>query len=331
MAAAHARLVLPGLGLAVLLTAFAYGARAATGWSSLSPLILAAALGMAWRALAGRPERCRPGTFFASRTLMRLAIILLGLRITLAQVIDLGAASFAIIALTLAATYAFTAWAGPALGVERRLSQLIAAGTAICGASAVMASNSVIAGSDEDAAYAVACVTVFGALSMFLYPLLPALLHLEPSAYGLWAGASIHEVAQVIAASFQAGPQAGEAGTIAKLGRVMLLLPVVLALGWSELRRLGPHAETRGKPQVPWFVLGFGVMIVVNSLGVVPPQVAEWGIAASGILLTLALAALGLETHFGNLLARGWRPLALGGMAWLFVSALSLGLVEMVY
>lgn len=331
MAATPARLLLPGLGLAAILTAFAYGARATTGWTSLSPLILAAALGMAWRALAGRPSVCRPGTMFASRWLMRLAIVLLGLRITLAQVVDLGATSFAIIALTLAATYAFIAWAGPTLGVERRLSQLIAAGTAICGASAVMASNSVVAASDEDAAYAVACVTVFGSLSMFLYPLLPTLLHMTPATYGLWAGASIHEVAQVMAASFQAGAEAGEAGTIAKLGRVMLLLPVVFALGWSELRRLGPQARPHGKPQAPWFVLGFGVMIAVNSLGVVPAAVAEWGIQASGVLLALALAALGLETHFGNLLARGWRPLALGAIGWLFVSALSLGLVEIAY
>ncbi|MBC7906108.1 MAG: YeiH family putative sulfate export transporter [Rhodospirillaceae bacterium] len=322
---------MPGLGLAAGLTALAYGARAATGLDALSPLILAAGLGMAWRAVAGRSEQCRAGTLFASRWLMRLAIVLLGLRITVAQVIELGAASFAIIAVTLAATYTFTAWAGATLGVERRLSQLIACGTSICGASAVMASNSVVAGSDEDVAYAVACVTVFGSLSMFLYPLLPALLHLDPSAYGLWAGASIHEVAQVIAASFQAGPEAGEAGTIAKLGRVALLLPVVFALGWSELRRPNHATEARQKPPIPWFVLGFGAMIAVNSLGVVPVEVAGWGIQASGVLLSLALAALGLETHFGNLLARGWRPLALGAVAWIFVSAFSLGLVEAVY
>lgn len=330
-APATARHLLPGLALATGLTTLAYGTRAATGLEQVSPLILAAGFGMAWRAVAGRPESCLPGHLFAARRLMRLAIILLGLRITLAQLAELGWLGFAVVAVTLVGTYAFTAWAGGVLGVERRLAQLIAAGTSICGASAVMASNSVVAGSDEDVAYAVGCVTVFGSVSMFLYPMLPVLLHLEAPAYGLWAGASIHEVAQVIAASFQAGPQAGEAGTVAKLGRVMLLLPVVFALGWSELRRLDPGTRPGGKPQAPWFLLGFGAMIAVNSAGLVPPVLAEWGLQASGLLLALALAALGLETHLGGLLARGWRPLALGAAAWIFVSAFSLGLVEMVY
>src|SRR5262249_55721968 len=126
---------------------------------------------------------------------------------------------------------AFTVWLGRQLSVDRKLTELIAAGTSICGASAVVATNTVTRASDEDVAYAVACVTVFGSASMLLYPVTAGLLQLTPHAFGLWAGASIHEIAQVVAAAFQNGVDAGNYGTIAKLSRVMLLAPLVLALG----------------------------------------------------------------------------------------------------
>ncbi len=143
------------------------------------------------------------------KRILRFAIILLGLQLTLTQVSEVGAIGVGIIAATLAATFLVTKWVGALIGVPRKMAELIAAGTAICGASAVIATNTVTDAHDEDVAYAVACVTVFGSLSMFLYPLLPAVLHLGPHAYGLWTGASIHEIAQVVAAAFQDGREAG--------------------------------------------------------------------------------------------------------------------------
>ena len=127
---------------------------------------------------------------------------------------------------------------------------MIAAGTSICGASAVIATNTVTKAHDEDVAYAVACVTVFGSIAMFVYPLLPGLLHLDPHAFGLWSGASIHEIAQVVAAAFQDGQQAGEFGTIAKLSRVMMLAPVVIGLGLMAARRQRrASAHGRARPR----------------------------------------------------------------------------------
>ncbi len=180
--------------------------------------------------------RAKPGVGFSLRRLLRFGIILLGFQLTISQVIEVGSRGFLIIAATLAATFVFTVWMGKLLGVDRKLAQLIAAGTSICGASAVIATNTVTNAHDEDVAYAVACVTVFGSVAMFTYPLLPGLLHLDPHAFGLWTGASVHEIAQVVAAAFQDGKAAGEFGTIAKLSRVMLLAPVVIALGLLAAR-----------------------------------------------------------------------------------------------
>jgi len=227
------------LVLTGVITAAAYGLRELPSVSSFSPLILAILAGMLFHNMIGTPARAKAGVTFAMRRILRFAIILLGLQLTAAQIAEVGATGIAMIALTLIGTFLFTTWLGSLLGVEKALTQLIAAGTSICGASAVIATNTVTNAHDEDVAYAVACVTVFGSMAMFVYPLLPGLLKLDPHAFGLWSGASIHEIAQVVAAAFQDGQQAGEFGTIAKLSRVAMLAPMVIVLGLIE------HAEVR--------------------------------------------------------------------------------------
>ncbi|EKS33578.1 YeiH family protein [Afipia clevelandensis] len=320
----------PGLLLTGLITAAAFGLREVPAVSAFSPLIIAIVIGMLFHNVIGTPARAKPGVTFTLRKILRFAIILLGLQLTAAQIAEVGAAGLAVIALTLIATFVFTTWLGRLLGVERGLTQLIAAGTSICGASAVIATNTVTYAHDEDVAYAVACVTVFGSIAMFVYPLLPGLLHLDPRAYGLWSGASIHEIAQVIAAAFQDGKQAGEFGTIAKLSRVAMLAPVVIALGLLATRRNrtpgAAHASPR--PPMPWFVLGFAALVGVNSIVAIPPDVKGTIITITTILLTMALAAMGLETDIAKLRAKGLRPLLLGAAAFLFIATFSLMLVK---
>jgi len=166
---------------------------------------------------------------------------------------------------------------------------------------------------------------------MFLYPMLPALLHLDPHAYGLWAGASIHEIAQVVAATFQDGRQAGEFGTIAKLSRVMLLAPMVIALGMYSARqkRGQAHGQLRKKPPMPWFVLGFVALVGVNSVVTIPAGPKSWIVQVTTFLLSVALAAMGLETDIRKLKAKGLRPLLVGAMSWLFIALFSLALVKL--
>lgn len=320
--------VLPGVVLAAMLAALGFTLHRAPGLAGFSPMILSILLGIVFHNLIGTPARAKPGVTFSLRRVLRLAIILLGLQLTTQQVAAVGGRGVAIIAMTLAVTFLVTKWMGRVLGVERKLAELIAAGTSICGASAVIATNTVTGAHDEDVAYAVACVTVFGSLSMFLYPLLPALLHLSPRAYGLWAGASIHEIAQVAAASFQAGREAGEFGTVAKLTRVSMLAPMVVLLGVAAARRGHGHRGQSHAP-MPWFVLGFVALVAVNSVVTIPAADRTLIVTATTFLLSLALAAMGLETDIRKLAAKGLRPLALGAMSWLFIAGFSLGLVRL--
>ncbi len=331
--------LLPGLLLAFVLAGMALLLRQLPYMSAASPLILAIAIGIGTRNIVGVPARCQPGIDFVLKRVLRAAIVLLGLQLTLGQVAAVGSTGLLIIVTTLIATFLFTGLVGRLLNVDAKLVQLIGAGTAICGASAVIVTNTVTEGSEEDVTYAVAIVTVFGSLSMFLFPAFSELFDLAPRAYGMWAGASIHEIAQVIAAAFQNGQESGEFAVIVKLSRVMMLAPMVLAIAWlSTLSRARMQRETpahslsdvRGAIPVPWFVLGFLCMILVNSLEIFPHREKYWVIQINILLFAAALAAMGLATDLVKMKVKGFRPLLVGAAAWAFIAILSLALVKMI-
>ena len=321
--------VFPGLFLAGLIAALAFGLRHLPGVHQISPLILAILIGMAFHNLIGTPAIAKAGVAFSLKRILRTGIVLLGLQLTVQQVIAVGGLGVALIIATLLATFAFTTWLGRVLKVDARLTQLIASGSSICGASAVIATNTVTRAHDEDVAYAVACVTIFGSLSMILMPVIAGLFNMGPQAYGLWTGASIHEVARVVAAAYARGQEAGEFGTIAKLTRVMMLAPVVLGLGFLAARKRlsAGGAANRAETPLPWFVFGFVAMVGLASTGWVPEATAPYTSGITQFLLAMALAAMGLETDMRKLAAAGIRPALLGAGARVFISVFSLGLV----
>ena len=178
---------LPGVALTAAIAAAAFALRQIPGVGALSPMILAILIGVGVRNGFGAPAWAAPGVAFSLRKILRFAIVLLGLQLSAAQIADVGVAGLAIIAATLVATFLFTTGLGRALGVDAKLARLIAAGTSICGASAVVAANAITRARDEDVAYAIACVTVFGTLAMVFVPRSPISHSARPRAYGLWA------------------------------------------------------------------------------------------------------------------------------------------------
>jgi uncharacterized integral membrane protein (TIGR00698 family) len=172
-------------------------------------------------------------------------------------------------------------------------------------------------------------VTVFGSMAMLLYPLLPELLHLSPRDFGLWSGASIHEIAQVVAAAFQDGQVAGQFGTVAKLTRVMMLAPLVIGLGFFAARKARGQGGERKAPPMPWFVLGFIAVMLLNSVITVAPAEKTQIVNLTNFLLSMALAAMGLATDFAKLKREGLKPLALAACAWIFIAGFSLALVKL--
>lgn len=316
-----------GLLLAAVITGAAFSLRGFPGLGLFSPMILALIIGMLFANVVGTPAGSLAGIGFCQRSLLRLGIVLLGFQVTAGQFLAIGMSGFAIAAIALTATFLFTLGLGRMLGVERSLTQLIAAGTAICGASAIVAVNSVTRAREADVAYAVGMITLFGTLAMLALPFLAVLLGLSPHEFGLWAGASIHEVAQVVGASFQAGDIAGETGTIAKLARVVMLAPLVLLLRAFAGRERAEDRARRPAP-MPWFILGFAAAVLGNSAIELPGNVHDAIALTTSAMLTLGLAGMGLKTDFSQIRALGARPLLLAFAASVFIASLSLMLVR---
>lgn len=313
--------LLPGLALGGTVTAAAFLLRSLElpGLTRLSPLMLAIMIGMLVRNTLGRPEAARAGLAFSLRGPLRLGIILLGLQVTLAEILGIGWSGLLILAFALLSTYLFTLWLGGRLGVAPGLATLIAAGTGVCGASAIVAANTVVRDGDESVAYALATVTLFGTIAMFSYPLIGAALHMPTEVYGLWSGASVHEVAQVVAAGFARGQAEGEFATVAKLARVLMLAPLVIGMGLWAARQTQGGSRT-GSPPIPWFVFGFLALVLLGDTGWIDPQLRRYANLATQILLTFALAAVGLETDIRRLIAQGWQPLLLGALATVYIA-----------
>jgi uncharacterized integral membrane protein (TIGR00698 family) len=318
--------LLPGILLAVSIAIAAMLIRMLPGLSIFSAMIVAAVLGMGIRNLFGRGESFRPGIEFATRLPLRAGIVLLGLQLTLWQLASIGAEAFAVVILSLVCTFAAMAAIGRLIKVDAGLACLLAVGTSICGAAAIVAANSVVRAKDGDVGYALGCITVLGTIAMLLYPPIAIAIGMEPTKFGVWTGASIHEVAQVVGAAFQYGSIAGEAGTIAKLTRVLMLAPVILLLPFIMARG---KVETGARVPTPWFVFGFVAMVVINSVLPIPAAVTAAAGQVAPLLLAIALAAMGLETDLRLLNSRGVRPLILAGLGTIFISLFSLILIKL--
>ena len=319
--APRARL-LPGLALCAGLALLAGWLRDASGLTALSPVVLALLSGLGWRAALGLPAGLKPGIAFAARPLLRAAIVLLGLQVTLAEVLALGPGALLLALLSVGATLPAALWLGARLGVAPGLSALLGAGTGICGASAIVAANQVVRARDEDVTCALAVITLCGTAGLIALPLLAGPLGLSDFGYGLWAGAALHEVVQAVGAAAAGGAEAAQAGTVMKLARVMLLAPAILLLGWWLLR--GRAAEGAARVPVPWFAFGFLGMVGLASTGMVPERAAQASRLLAPLMLAASLAALGLSTDLRAMRARGLAPLALGVLLSLLLALLTL-------
>ncbi|MFI2753951.1 YeiH family protein [Cellulomonas sp. P22] len=299
-----------------------------TTWLPTFPVLLVTiAVGVLARAVRAVPTSLVPGLAWTSRYVLRAGVVLLGLQLSARDVLALGPAELGVLAVTVAATFSVTLWVGRRLRVGRALTLLVATGFSICGAAAVAAMSPVADADDDDVATAVALVTLYGSLAILLVPVLSGLMGLDDRTAGLWAGLSVHEVAQVVAAAGAISTVALAVAVVAKLARVVLLAPLVTGVGIARRRRQGRSAAstTTRPPIVPVFVVGFLVAVAVRTLGVVPDAAAPGIKAATTVALGAAMVALGTQVHVGGLVRSGGRAAALGGVATMVAMSVSLG------
>jgi uncharacterized integral membrane protein (TIGR00698 family) len=293
--------------------------------SGTSALIWALALG-AVIANSGllRPS-FEPGIRTASRRILRIGVALLGIRLSLGTVGDLGLRTIVVIVGSLILTFVATLVMGRILGVSGPLTLLIATGTGICGASAIVAMESVSEATREEAAFALATVTALGTVAMVGLPFLRTPIGLDMTDYGIWSGASVHEVAQVVGATAGVSAVALKIGTLVKLARVALLAPLVFGYAISRGRGRPP-----GTPLVPLFVVGFLALAALRSTDILPARVVADLTRIDVLLLAAGMAGLGLGLELSRLRGLGVRPLLLGFASWFVIALVSLALVTWV-
>ena len=281
-------------------------------------MLFALLLGMAFHFLAEEGP-CLTGIYFSAKTLLRLGVALLGLRITIEQVIGLGLDTVALLIGGLIATLLFGIGASKIMGRGIRFGILTGSSVAICGASAALAIAAILPKSnngERDTIFTVIAVTTFSTIAMVLYPLIANFMGLEDRLSGIFLGGTIHDVAQVVGAGYTISNETGDIATVTKLFRVAMLVPVVLILSIIF------HGENKstGRAPLPLFIAGFCAMVALNSTGMVPDNVHEILIGFSQWCLVTAIAALDIRTSLKAMMTIGYQPVVVLLMESVFIA-----------
>ena len=311
----------PGI-LASVLIAVAAGLAATM---TAGPIMLfALVFGLALNFL-GKIDRCKAGIRFTSSFVLRIGVALLGLKITIGEVASLGWPPIILVLAAISLTIIASTIAAKWMGFDPRFGVLSGGATAICGASAAMALSAALPDhpkKEQATLYTVMGVSILSTVAMLAYPAITRVLGFDNVHAGIFFGATIHDVAQVVGAGFAVSPETGNVATIVKLARVVMLLPVILSVGL--LTRSAVAEGAKRPPLVPWFAALFAAFVVINSIVPVPALIRTGGSELSRFCLVAAIAALGVKTRLRDIAAVGWRPAVLMVLETIFVAAIAL-------
>lgn len=313
--------IIPGLMVAILIAILATAVEGILPIPLIGASVIALFIGMAinhfWK-----PTKIAPGLTFTSKKVLKFAIILLGASLSIDTVLSVGRLSLMVMVFTLLTCFGVGYFVGKALKLNWKMSNLISAGTGICGGSAIAAIAPVIDASDNDIAYAMSATFLFDMIMIVLFPILGRLLGLSDMAYGLWAGTAVNDTSSVVAAGFAYSEAAGDFATMVKLTRTLSIIPVViifslihLYLKKKERSTSEAHVEQRKVSILslfPWFILGFVGLTVLNSVGLIPASVSMAAKESSKFLMVAALGAIGLNTSFRQMRKSGAAPMLHG-------------------
>jgi uncharacterized integral membrane protein (TIGR00698 family) len=289
--------------------------------------VLAIVLGLAGSTVLPLSDRLRPGLRFTSRHVLQGAIIVLGLGLSLHQVVSVGVGALPVLVGTLLGALAVAWLAGRALRLRADLATLIGVGTAICGASAIAATDAVIEADEADVSYAVTTIFLFNVIAVVAYPLVGHLAGLSQHAFGLFAGTAVNDTSSVVAATTVYGHQAAAYGLVVKLTRTLAIIPVCVALAaWRRPRFISAGGVRAWRGVLPVFLLFFLAAVSANSIGLVPAHLHARLSELATWMITAALAAIGLSSRLGQIRQAGFRPICLGAILWATVGLTSLAL-----
>ena len=265
------------------------------------------------------PAWMKPALKFASKKILKAAIVLLGASLSIRTIMSVGQMTFFVMIFTFAMCFGGGYFIRKLFGLNWKLSNLISAGTGICGGSAVAAIAPVIDADDKDIAFAMSSTFLFDMVMIALYPLMGKALGMTDIAYGIWAGTSVNDTASVVASGYAFSEAAGDFATMVKLTRTIAIIPTVLVFAWIGIRMKKKEMQATGDGKkvnmmqiIPWFIGGFLLLAVLNSIGCIPVAVAAGIKSTSKFLMVTALAAIGLSTSITDFKKAGLKPMFYG-------------------
>lgn len=265
------------------------------------------------------PAWMKPALKFASKKILKVAIVLLGASLSIRTIMSVGQMTFFVMIFTFAMCFGGGYFIRKLFGLNWKLSNLISAGTGICGGSAVAAIAPVIDADDKDIAFAMSSTFLFDMVMIALYPLMGKALGMTDIAYGIWAGTSVNDTASVVASGYAFSEAAGDFATMVKLTRTIAIIPTVLVFAWIGIRMKKKEMQATGDGKkvnmmkiIPWFIGGFLLLAVLNSIGCIPVVVAGGIKSTSKFLMVTALAAIGLNTSLLDFKKAGLKPMFYG-------------------
>ncbi|ALC91557.1 hypothetical protein AM500_18525 [Bacillus sp. FJAT-18017] len=294
-------------------------------FSIMGIMIISILLGAIWRNSVSMPTTVNVslGTNFSSKFLLRAGIILLGFRLSFADIRNAGPSIFIIDALVILFTMIFILYLGKVFRINKKLTILLAAGTAICGAAAIVAVAPIINNKKEHTAIAVSCIAVFGTIGALFYIFLFPYLPLNESEFGLIVGATLHELAHVVAASVPGGEAASDMAILVKLGRVLLLIPVALIISFFMNKGSQKDQKNDKSLPVPWFIFGFLLMSIINTFQLLPEKIISYLLVLSTYFLAMGMVGLGMNIKWADFVKVGIKPIAVAGIGFLGLLALT--------
>lgn len=310
----------PGILCAAVIAVVSQLAADAIPVHLISASVIALFIGMGINAVVKKGDILSPGTTFTSKKLLKFAIVLLGASMSINTVLQVGAMSLIIMIFTLATCFGVGYFTGRALGLNWKMSNLISAGTGICGGSAIAAIAPVIGVTNLDIAFAMSATFIFDMVMIVLFPYMGHALGLSDVAYGLWSGTAVNDTSSVVAAGYAFSEAAGEFAVMVKLTRTLSIIPVVIIFAFVNARVKSREEGVAEKVNFassvrrifPLFIVGFLALAAVNSLGVIPAAVSSVLKDISKFLMVMALAAIGLNTNFSDMKKGGGRAMLHG-------------------
>jgi uncharacterized integral membrane protein (TIGR00698 family) len=323
---------LPGLAVALVIAAVAKWLESLLPIHMIGASVIAMFIGILINAIKKPNATFAPGIRFTSKKVLKFAIILLGASLNITTILEVGKFSLAVMVFTLLTCFGIGHFTGKWLGLNWKMSNLISAGTGICGGSAIAAIAPVIDATDTDVAFGISATFLFDMAMILLFPIMGKALGLTDQAYGLWAGTAVNDTSSVVAAGYAFSEGAGDFATMVKLTRTLSIIPTVVIFALINLRLKRKEAgNSDAKLQVnvgsifPWFILGFLVMAAFSSLGWIPANVASFLKSTSKFLMVAALAAIGLNTSFRDMKKVGLAPMLHGFIISALVVLVALG------